>query len=102
MIIMTDRFDVVPGRMEEALVWADKTRTVSKKAGFVGERNWLLRSINNTHRFTMATQFSSLAEFEEKAKSVADPSVQILVRELATEGWLAGTERTFARILKAE
>ncbi len=102
MIIMTDRFDVVPGRMEDALAWAGKVRAAATKAGFVGEKNWLLRSINNAQRFTFATQFASLAEFEEKAKNLMDPAVQTLVKELATGGWLIGTERTFARILKED
>ena len=99
MIILTDNFNVVPGRMDEALEWAEKIRTASREAGFVGEKNWLLRSIFNAQRFTFATQFASLAEFEEKSPNLKGRAFDALKKEMATGGWLVGTDRAISRIL---
>ena len=99
MIIVTDRIDFVPGRREDALAWANKIRTASKKAGFAGEKNWLLLSMH-TDRMTFAVQFASLAEYEERSKSAGtDPAVQALVKEMGADDWCTGAERAFSQIL---
>ena len=99
LIILNDRVDVVSGRMADALAWAEKIRAASKKAGFVGEKHWLLRSISSASRFSFATQFASLADFEQKFKFLQDPAVHTLVKEMATGGWLVNFDRSFSQIL---
>ena len=102
MIILSDRFDVVPGKMDEALAWADKIWMASKEVGFVGGKRWMFRSISSAQRFSFATQFASLAEYEEEIKKVSKPAIQALVKELAIGGGLVRTERGFMRTLKEE
>ena len=102
MIILTDNFDVVPGKMSEGLDWAKRLRAASKKAGLVGEKRWLLRSIINAQRFSIVTQFASLGDYEEQYKNIQNSEVQALIKEMGTGGWIAGTDRAISRILEED
>ena len=66
MVIVATRFEVVPGKMKEALEWADKVWKVLEKTDGLGSKSWIIRGQTGmTNRVTFAGQYASMGEFEE-------------------------------------
>jgi hypothetical protein len=103
MIIVTNRFDVVPGKTTTGLEWAKRLIANSRKAGFTPPKGgWLLRRrTGDLNGFTLAGQYDSMAEYEEiVAKRVANSENQALFKEMQESDWYAGTESQIAEVVE--
>ena len=77
MIIVTNRIEVVFGKMDDAFEWSDKYEAYLKKSKLAGPKWWRLREITGCAKDTSyvgVDQYPSLAELEEMmTKRSEDP-----------------------------
>lgn len=99
MIIVAYRWETAIGKTEAGLEWSKKTGAYAKKAGLLPPKYWTLRPITgDIHKFTIAEQYASMAEYEEtRAKRAADSGFQALVKEQSD--WLAGLELIISEVV---
>ena len=100
MVIVATRFDVAPGKMNEAMEWADKVWKVLENVGGLGSKAWIIRGLMGpSNRITFAGQYASTGEFEEGLDNAfADPALQPLLTEMSN--WCTGVERTIGKVIK--
>jgi len=102
MIDMVTSIKVVPGKVSQAIEWANRQLAYIKKAGLISISVFLLHpATGEGSAIAFVDRCSSMAEWEERlAKRQADSGWMEIVKELLEADWYLGATRQIYDVLE--
>lgn len=100
MIIVSTRFDIMPGKYQEAQQWTEKIWKIIERVGGLGLKTWIITGrTGQVNRITLAAQFASMGDFEEVLDKLGEDAALPALRA-EQSNWCTGVERSVGKVIK--